>query len=310
MTLNEGTIRVGIPQALLYHKYAPMWLHFFRALGCTVVTSPKTNRQIIEQGTQYAIDETCLAVKIYLGHIAYLVDKVDYVFIPRLVSLYKNEELCVKFFALADIVRSLFQNVSILEYTIDKRLQKEAWYGILKMGQQLHRNPFKILKAYWEALQKQQQYESAQLQKQNHAIAKFETSQTKILLAAHPYVLHDAMLGKQVVSILKTQDVELVYSDIIDTEKARSLACNISTDLYWSYNKEMIGAVEHYKQVVDGIIFLMSFPCGPDALVIDLYKNRSSDIPIAVIVMDELQGDAGLKTRLESFVDILRMSRL
>jgi predicted nucleotide-binding protein (sugar kinase/HSP70/actin superfamily) len=300
-------IVVGIPQALLYHRFAPMWLHFFRSLGCRVLISPKTNRQILEQGIRAAIDETCLAVKIYLGHVAYLVDKVDYIFIPRLVSLYKGEDLCVKFFALGDIARNTFADIKILEYTVDMNENQRELFGILKMGLQICSNPLQVLRAYWQSLERLHLYDSAQLNKQQREIESPDASKTRILLAGHPYILYDALLGKQVTSLLQAQDVQIVYSDIVDRDTARTLSCNLSTDLYWSLNKEILGAIEYYKHAVSGIIFLVSFPCGPDALVVDLCRNIITDIPLCVIVLDELQADAGLKTRLESFVDILRM---
>jgi predicted nucleotide-binding protein (sugar kinase/HSP70/actin superfamily) len=298
---------IGIPQALLYHRFAPMWLHFFRALNCRVLVSPKTNRQILEQGIRAAIDETCLAVKIFLGHVAHLADKVDYIFIPRVVSLYKGEDLCVKFFALGDIVRNTFPDIKILEYTVDMNENQREFCGILKVGLQICSNPVRIFQAYWQSLERLHLYDAAQLDKQQRELASPDAPITRILLAGHPYILYDALLGKQVTALLQAQDVQIVYSDIVDRNTARTLSCNLSTDLYWSLNKEILGAIEYYKHAVSGIVFLVSFPCGPDALVVDLCKNILTDIPLCVIVMDELQADAGLKTRLESFVDILRM---
>ena len=63
-----------------------------------------------------------------------------------------------------------------------------------------------------------------------------------------------------------------------------------------------------YKDKVDGIIFLVTFPCGPDALVVNLCQNKIKR-PMITIILDELQGEAGLKTRLESFVDIIKYKK-
>lgn len=59
----------------------------FYELGVELVYSKATDKEILEVGKTYAIDETCLSLKTYLGHIAYLVDKVDYILVPRIVSL-------------------------------------------------------------------------------------------------------------------------------------------------------------------------------------------------------------------------------
>lgn len=301
--------RIGIPRALIYHKYAPMWSHFFRSIGCDLLISPNTNRAILEQGTQYAIDENCLAVKIYLGHVQYLIGKVDYIFIPRIVSLFKGEYMCVKMFALADIVRNTFENTSILEYSVDTSTHEYQLIGMMKMGLQLNNNFVTVAKAYIHARQALAAYNQAQLKKQLTMLSNESASNCHVLLVAHSYITNDALLGKEVIKLLNHHNVEVVYAHIVDENIARRLSAKISTDLYWTHNKDLLGAIEFYKDKVDGIIFLMAFPCGPDALVINFCQNTITDIPISVLVLDELSGDAGLKTRIESFVDILRFKK-
>ena len=51
--------------------------------------SPKTNRDILNTG-QACVDEACLPVKVFHGHVDYLKDKVDYIFIPKFISLYRG----------------------------------------------------------------------------------------------------------------------------------------------------------------------------------------------------------------------------
>ena len=51
------------------------------------------------------------------------------------------------------------------------------------------------------------------------------------------------------------------------------------------------------------------FVCGPDSLVTELCSRTISEPPLITVVLDELQSEAGLRTRLESFVDIVRMHR-
>jgi predicted nucleotide-binding protein (sugar kinase/HSP70/actin superfamily) len=43
--------------------------------------------------------------------------------------------------------------------------------------------------------------------------------------------------------------------------------------------------------------------------VTELCQRKIKDIPIMTLVLDELQGEAGMKTRLESFVDIIKMKK-
>jgi len=302
-------IKIGIPHALSYHKYAPLWKTFFRALGCQLVISPETNRQILDNGSRLAVDETCLAVKIYLGHIHHLLDRVDYLFIPRFVSINTGEKLCIKLLALGDIVRNIFETDRVLEYTVDHDLHQYEMVGLIKLGLKLCPNLPRVLNAYRQAVVAQKASSKQKIQKQMRILQKDDPSRIRILIVAHAYVSNDAMMGKTVVKQLREQDVDIVYADWIDDKQARRLSTSISSDLYWTYHKELLGGIEAYKHQVDGILFLMAFPCGPDALVINLCQNQLTDIPTTVLTLDELQADAGIKTRIESFVDILRFKK-
>jgi predicted nucleotide-binding protein (sugar kinase/HSP70/actin superfamily) len=151
-------IRIGIPRALLYHKYHVFWKDFFRLLGCEVIVSPQTNKQIMAEGVNLAIDESCLSIKIYLGHIDYLKDRVDYVFIPRFVSFHRQEKLCVKFMALADVVENTFDKIKILSYSVDVENWQIELPGLLAAAWQVNHNPLAILRAYFKARRKQGEY--------------------------------------------------------------------------------------------------------------------------------------------------------
>ncbi len=60
------------------------------------------------------------------------------------------------------------------------------------------------------------------------------------------------------------------------------------------------------KNRIDGIILVSAFPCGPDSMVNEMIIRKFKGIPILNIVLDDQDGTAGLETRLESFIDILK----
>lgn len=298
---------IGIPRALLYHKYAKMWTTFFDELGCEVVISPNTNRPILERGIQNSIDENCLAVKIFLGHVHYLIGKADYVFIPRIECLHPGEKMCVKLFALADIVRNTFRDIRILEYDVDENHNKFEAAGLTRIGLTLNPHRPTVQRALTRAQTALADHNREELEKQTHQLQ--QESGCRVLLVAHSYITHDAMMGKIVTQTLRQLGVDIILADVVNLEDAREHYPHLSKDIYWTYSKELLGGIDIYKPKVDGIIFLMAFPCGPDALMVSLCQHVIEDTPLCVLNMDELQGDAGLKTRLESFVDILRLKK-
>ena len=309
MSEDNKKIRIGLPRALHFHKYHIFWEEFFKQMGFEVVVSPETNQQILKRGVNLAVDESCLSLKIYLGHIDWLRDKVDYIFLPRIVSLHKEEKNCTKFMSLNDIVRNTFSKVKLIEYTIDVEKFRFEFFEIFRTVFYLKHSPFKIFRAYYLAKRKQMAYAQQRIKGQQEKIKKKNPDRPMILIVSHPYTTYDSLIGRPIIKFLESQGVDLLYADVVDPYKSKELSKNISGDLYWTYNKELLGSIEIFKPYIDGIIFLMVFPCGPDALVVNLCQHKIKNIPLAVITLDELSGEAGLKTRLESFVDILKLRK-
>ena len=107
-------MKIGLPKALLYHYYAPLWKAFFDELGVDYIVSSDTTIKTLIVGKEKSIDEACLALKIYLGHIEELKEKCDYILVPRIFSLVKSEQVCTNFNALYDLVRNTFKDIKIL----------------------------------------------------------------------------------------------------------------------------------------------------------------------------------------------------
>ena len=116
-------------------------------------------------------------------------------------------------------------------------------------------------------------------------------------------------LGGDVIKYLNNENIDVLYSDRMDRKEAVYYADDFSHTLYWLYSKESIGSLINYKNAIDGVIYLSSFPCGVDSLVNELSIRKVQGIPSINIILDESTATSGLYTRLESFVDILKARR-
>ena len=104
-------------------------------------------------------------------------------------------------------------------------------------------------------------------------------------------------------------NIEIIYADRLDHKTAKLYAESLSPTLYWTYSKELIGAINYYQYSIDGVLFLTAFPCGPDSLVNELIMRKIRELPMINILIDEQTSSTGLETRLESFIDILKERR-
>ena len=296
---DKMAITIGIPKALLYYHYYDLWAHFFEALGCKIIYSPKTNQEILTAGKKYIVDESCLAMKIYMGHLEYLSQSCDYLLIPHLERLNKKEEMCTNFYALHDLATTSFK-AKILCYHIDAMRHQTELKAFLKMGQTLGFSKKISKEAYDDAIAKAT---SLKLEKINANQDLCQQQNLKILLVGHPYNLDDELIGKPVTDYLNKNKITIIYAHLNDN---KPLAYKkISKTLYWSFSKELVNGLALFENKVDGIILLSVFPCGPDSLVNDICLRKITK-PVIQIIIDELSASAGLETRLESFIDIIK----
>lgn len=302
--MNKKTI--GIPKAFLYYRYNIFWKNFFNNLGYKTVISNDTTKEIIELGKKYSIDESCLSSKIYMGHVASLKDKCDYILIPRIENYGKGEKVCVKFNATHDLVKNLFNDYQILDYNIEQTKHHYEFLNLIKLGLKLNKNFFHVLISYIKAKKEEKKYYKEKELTQAKIIA---SNKPKILIVSHPYNIYDNYIGKPIINKLKSLGIDIIYADRLNKKTAKLYANNLSPTLYWTYSKELIGSIGYYKYSVDGILFISSFPCGPDSLVNELMLRKITNLPITNILVDELTASTGIDTRLESFVDIIKERR-
>ena len=140
---------VGIPRALLYYQYFPMWQTFFEELGAEVVVSPPTTKEMVASGSSRVVSDTCLPVKVFLGHILSLVEKCDYLFIPAIRSLKPKIFNCSKFLGLPDVTRAVITKCPpILDIGIDINKGKRSLYqAIHELGRNFTRDEAKVKSA-------------------------------------------------------------------------------------------------------------------------------------------------------------------
>ena len=118
-------------------------------------------------------------------------------------------------------------------------------------------------------------------------------------------------MGKPVADYLKRVGAIPVRADLVDREAALKRSRELSSTCKWEISREILGGIALRRDAVDGIILLSAFPCGPDAMVNELITrrvnaHRTKSLPILNLVLDGQSGTAGVETRLESFIDIIR----
>lgn len=124
----ENKAVVGIPRGMLYYRYETLWRVFFREIGVDFIISEPTRQDTAERGSALAVDEACLSLKLFLGHVDALVGKCEYILIPRINSYGRNQELCPRFSALYDIAVNTFRDKGqkFLPFSMDSHKKRDG----------------------------------------------------------------------------------------------------------------------------------------------------------------------------------------
>ena len=134
MAENKNDLVIGIPRGMSFYGNYLFWHGFFSALGFKIVLSDPTTKQTMSEGSALVVTETCLPIKIYLGHILNLINKkgVKNIFVPSLQSIAPKIYNCSKIRGLPDLVRNVVKgDFNIIEATLDKSAKNQGLYQFL-----------------------------------------------------------------------------------------------------------------------------------------------------------------------------------
>ena len=321
---------VGIPRALLYYKYYPMWHAFLKRLGAEITVSDATRQQTVMKGSSRVVTDTCLPVKVFIGHVVSLVDKSDCILIPVVRSTRRKVFNCSRFLGLPDVTRAVVpESPPILEIEFDMNRGKGFLYRqIYDLGRHFTDNPFRIREAAihaWEAhcayrdlsirqhLNRPEAIE-ALLDGHKPPTVKDDRDKITIGLLGHPYLLHDEYISHRLIGRLRAFGFNVLLPEMVPPRLAgESLADDVGlADSYWESEEDVLDAAAYYLgNGVDGIIGAMAFSCGPDSMMMHLaqQQSRQANVPFMCLTMEEHTAEAGIITRLEAFLDMLQRRR-
>lgn len=295
-------MKIGIPKGLLYYKYYPFYVSFFKNLGFEVITSPDTNEQILNDGIKTCVDESCLPVKVFHGHCCYLKDKCDLIFIPRIMQINKDEYICPKFCGLVEMVANSIDNIPpIISEPIYAYGEKELKKWAIKTGNVLKINRMVVSNALKKAIKAQKHYELG-INDKNFT--------KKIALIGHPYNIFDNYINMNITEKLNNLNIGVVTEEYLSKNYINQEVKRLYKKPFWTFVRNSYGFASYMakNKIVDGMVYISSFGCGVDSVILELIKNEDKKVPILEIKLDEQRGEAGIDTRLEAFSDMLKIS--
>ncbi|TYP52449.1 acyl-CoA dehydratase activase-related protein [Thermosediminibacter litoriperuensis] len=311
-------MKIGIPRALAYYAYYPFVNTFFEKLGLEVVVSDPTSKEIMDAGVEDAVADACVPIKLFHGHVRNLLGRVDYVFVPRLVSVNREATFCPKFLGLPDMVACSITNLNnMLEVRIDiGKRKRELFLTCLRVGRKFRKGFFTAYNAYLKALMSLKNYTHQFLQggiPPLGVLTQKKSADIKLGVVGYPYMLYDPYLSLDLIKKLIGMGTYVITPEMVPEKVKQKYAGKLKKTLFWTFSNSVLRTAFHFLETgcVDGIIHVTAFGCGPDFIVDKIMELEARDrnIPYLTIALDEHTGQEGLNTRLEAFVDMLRRKR-
>ena len=328
MTLHQKKI-IGIPRALSYYNNYPFYYGFFKSLGYDIVLSDKTTSMTINTGAKFLVSDTCLPIKVYLGHLINLLERgVDTIFVPSLISTAYKINNCSKIRGLPEIVRNVVDKpFMMIEPTLDKTEGITLKDFCNDIASQLNVFDKEIIKS---AIDSGWKYYNLFIQNglrglsfkdalNNALLGKLvETTENKkhnlsVVIMAHGYNLYDERISLNLLNKLDKMGVKVYTSLNITKQTSINAIKELGEIQYWANELDLTGTAAYYmlNKKVDGIIALSAFGCGPDSLMVNEieYHANLMKMPLIHLNIDEHTGEAGFVTRLEAFIDMLERKK-
>jgi predicted nucleotide-binding protein (sugar kinase/HSP70/actin superfamily) len=314
--------KVGIPGGLLYCRYFPLWETFFEALGIEVIVSAPTSEATIRKGSKLLPGDLCLPLKIYFGHIESIKKEVDFLFIPRYISIEPDAYMCPKLIGLPDMVLSAIDALPpLIDHPIDYRshgMEAERIF-YLKTGKIFLKDRENVEKAYFLGMERQSHFrsllrkgfsfkEGVEYSRSANHPEQRRDGRMRLGIIGRPYYTHDPFLRASMMEEIERRGYRLLTSDTLSDEEIECGVGRFRKKIYWSFGKELVGSAVSLAQnrSVEGIINLASFGCGQDSFNFQIIQHTLKErVPILSLIFDEHISSNSFSTRIEAFLEMI-----
>ena len=314
-TAFRDNITVGIPAALHLFEELSLWKRFFNNLSIRTITS-ENYRDPLKTGKSLAGAEFCAPINSIFGHVVYLSDKADYIFLPVLLqSGEKSEEAEGQYCYYTQFSASLVYTLKInnipdkclsplLSFPKGKYHVAQKLYQCLKPVLKNGISYFTVYNAFNEALS----YYSSQ-KKQLAGVFKKHFQPEKdisVVLLGRPYIVLSRILNKGIPDIFNSMGIKSFYQDMITSDDIDPEDINILLKkVPWYFVTKIL----EISKIIAGTrnlypVLITAFKCAPDSFIIEYFKRifDSCRKPYLILQIDEHDSNLGYETRIEAAV--------
>ena len=304
---------IGIPRVLNMYENYPLWHTFFSDLGFRVKLSPRSNKELYEQGMETIPSDTaCYPAKIAHGHIQALIDGgVPMIFYPGVVFERQESKEADNHFncpivqSYPDVIRNNVDDIR--EGKVDYRnpylnLANEASVAAVlgRCFQDLGITQEEINKALHHAYEELEAFKEDVRQKGEETLLMLnQKGERGVVLSGRPYHL-DPEINHGIAEVITQEGFHVLTEDSVSH---LSDVGNLRVVNQWVYHSRLYAAARVVAKSKNlELVQLNSFGCGLDAVTTDQVEEIMEQYGkiYTVLKIDEGSNLGAIRIRLRS----------
>ncbi|MBI5643223.1 MAG: CoA activase [Deltaproteobacteria bacterium] len=308
---------IGIPRMLFMHEMYPFWKAFFDNMGFRVQLSSPTNRDIIKNGLEKIVTETCFPVKVAHGHVNELIEKgVKKIFLPSIINLRPAKPgqiftvLCPYVQTIPYLTQSAFNfkaaGVEVLTPVIHfNQRESSTKKEFHALGKMLGKDKATTEKALAAAFAAWDEFGKKLQARGKEVIDGLKKEDTALVIVGRSYNTADSGINLELPQKLREMGTIAIPYDMLPLDDAIDEA--LAEDMYWKSGQRILAVAKLIRQDERLFsVYITNFGCGPDSLITHFYKDQAAGKPFLQLEIDEHSADAGAITRCEAFLDSIK----
>lgn len=304
--------KVGISFSLMVNTLLPLYAVFFKALGYDVVYPTKYDAEgLSRKGAAF-----CWPVEQAHGILQELLSaKPDIIFLPHVKAFPvpggQDVSVCCPFVQSEPyLLKSAFpelEKISVLSPVLDMTMgYQTAQKAFVDMAKTLGHTASEATAAFNKSLKAQNNFHEALLQEGKKVLKEIENSpDTAIILFGRPYNAFSGLGNMGIPKKLASRGYKVIPQDFLPVFDEDS-----HDKMYWASGQWILKAahfVARHEKLFG--VYITNFSCGPDSFLLTYFRNIMGSKPSLTLELDSHTADAGVDTRIEAFLDVVRRYR-
>jgi predicted CoA-substrate-specific enzyme activase len=318
---GKSRLTIGIPAGLPLYEEILFWRIFFDLLSIRTVTS-EDYLTPIKDGKKLTGAEFCSPIAAMHGHVNYLSDKADYIFLPVYLEESRDTKPNKQFCYYTQYVSSVISSQNNLTYQ-KKLLSPLLKYslGDLSVRLELHRmmesiglNDIGLINMSLAYEKAKNQFQAVKQEwKSHYTIMASTTDDIHIMLLGRPYTVLSSAMNNNIPDLIEKMGISTFYMDMMpERNNEISKVDELIKSIEWKFASKILSATETIAQTDNCYpVLITSFKCTPDAFVIEYFKEilDSHQKPYLILQLDEHDSTVGYETRIEAAIRSFRNHR-